>query len=272
MPDRPIEQVDKTEVVSQTELTAQKPAEGGLEKMQLGHYMLTEKIGEGGMAAVYRGIQPSLNRAVAVKVLPPKFVSTPEFLSRFDREAAIVAPLNHSNIVQVIDRGQEGTTFYIVMEYVQGRDLEEIIKTAELDLDTILEYAIQICDGLEYAHSKGVIHRDLKPSNLLVDENTGRVKIADFGIAQLETSSDSFLTLTTTGSSMGTMNFMAPEQRFDAHNVTHLADIFSFGVILYQMLTGKLPIGHFKAPSSLTPELPLRLVAATEVSGCQSGA
>lgn len=228
---------------------------------QLGHYQVLTEIGHGGMSVVYKGMQPSLNRAVAIKVLPPQFVSTPELLGRFDREASIVAQLNHPNIVQVIDRGKDDDTLYIVMEYVDGESLEEIIHKGSLKTTTIIDYAVQICDGLEYAHSMGVVHRDLKPSNILVDARSNRVKIADFGIAQLETTGGALATLTYDGAAIGTMNYMAPEQRLDSHAVTHLADIFSFGVVLYQMLTSKLPIGHFKAPSMLRPDLPFGLDA-----------
>lgn len=226
---------------------------------QLGHYDLGEKIGQGGMAVVYRGLQPSLNRPVAIKVLPPQFATTPELLGRFEREAAIVASLNHSNIVQVIDRGRDGSFLYIVMEYVEGQNLEKLIREGKLSLNQMIDIASQICDGLAYAHRMGVVHRDLKPSNILVDQRTGRVKIADFGIAALESTDAGLVTLTLDHSVIGTMNYMSPEQRRDSHSVSSLTDIFSFGVILYEMLTGKLPVGHFKLPSMIRPDVPLGL-------------
>ena len=209
------------------------------------------------MAVVYKGIQPSLNRAVAIKVLPPQFASTPELLGRFDREASIVAQLNHSNIVQVIDRGRQGKVLYIVMEFVDGEGLDKIIRSGRLEVSQIIDYAAQVCDGLDYAHSMGVIHRDLKPSNILIEKRTGRVKIADFGIAQIETTGGVLATLTYDHSAIGTMNYMSPEQRQDAHRVTHLTDIFSFGVVFYEMITAKLPIGHFKPASLIRPDIPL---------------
>ena len=226
---------------------------------QLGHYELGEKIGQGGMAVVYRGMQSSLNRAVAIKVLPPQFATTPELLARFEREAAIVAKLNHSNIVQIIDRGRDGAVLYIVMEYVEGQNLETIIRTGKLSLPQMIDIACQICDGLAYAHSMGVIHRDLKPANILIDQRTGRAKIADFGIAALESTEVGLMTLTMDHSVIGTMNYMSPEQRRDSHGVTNQTDIFSFGVIFYEMLTGKLPVGHFKLPSMIRPDMPLGL-------------
>lgn len=224
---------------------------------QLGHYEIIEKVGQGGMAVVYKGRQPSLNRLVAIKVLPPQFVATPELLGRFDREASIVAQLNHSNIVQVIDRGKEGDLVYIVMEYVEGAGLDGLIRQGGLDTAAVVAYAMQICDGLAYAHGMGVVHRDLKPSNILKDERSGRIKIADFGIAQIEDSGGIVATLTRDNAAIGTMNYMSPEQRLDAHAVNHLTDIYSFGVILYEMLIGKPPMGHFKLPSVVRPDIPL---------------
>lgn len=226
---------------------------------QLGHYDLGEKIGQGGMAVVYKGLQSSLNRAVAIKILPPQFTNTPELLTRFEREAAIVANLNHSNIVQVIDRGRDGSFLYIVMEYVEGQNLEKLIHAGNLSLPQIIDIASQICEGLAYAHAAGVVHRDLKPSNILVDQRIGRVKIADFGIAALESTDAGLVTLTVEHTVIGTMNYMSPEQRRDSHSVSSLTDIFAFGVILYEMLTGKLPAGHFKLPSMIRQDVPLGL-------------
>ena len=224
---------------------------------RLGPYDVTGKLGQGGMAVVYKGVQPSLNRAVAIKVLPPQFATTQELLGRFDREAAIVAQLAHSNIVQVIDRGRQDNLLYIVMEYVEGQSLDKLIQAGGLTLAQVIDYATQICEGLDYAHKAGVVHRDLKPSNILVDQRSNRVKIADFGIASLETNDSALATLTLDRSAIGTMNYMSPEQRTDAHRVTSSTDIYSFGVILYEMLTGKLPIGHFKEPSMLRQDIPL---------------
>ena len=223
---------------------------------QLGHYEIGEKIGQGGMAVVYRGVQPSLNRAVAIKVLPTQFTNSPELLGRFEREASIISQLNHSNIVQVIDRGKEDDVLYIVMEFVDGKSLDKLIAEKTLTTAEISDYTMQICDGLAYAHSQGVVHRDLKPANIIIDQS-GRVKIADFGIAAIETTGGMLATLTYDNVAIGTMNYMSPEQRVDAHRVTHLADIFSLGVILYEMLTGRLPIGHFKLPSLLRSDMPL---------------
>lgn len=226
---------------------------------RLGHYELLEQIGQGGMAVVYRGVQPSLNRQVAIKVLPARFSVSPELVARFEREANIVAQLNHPNIVQIIDRGREGETLFLVMEFVEGESLDKVIARRSLPVGKAIDYALQVCDAMEDAHSKGIVHRDLKPSNVLIDAKTGRVKIADFGIAQIGTTAPGVATLTSDNTALGTMNYMSPEQRTDSHNVTHLTDIFSFGVVLYEMLTGRLPIGHFKQPSQLNRDVPLGL-------------
>ena len=226
---------------------------------KLGHYEVMEKIGQGGMAVVYKGVQPSLNRPVAIKVLPARLARTAELVERFDREASVVAQLNHPSIVQVIDRGQEGDLLFIVMEYVPSDSLDMLIRRHELTLEQTMNYAVQICDALEYAHGKGVIHRDLKPSNILIDKEGGRAKIGDFGIAGIDTSGTGLSTLTGNGTALGTVNYMSPEQRLDSHRVTHKTDIFSFGVLLYEMLTRKLPIGHFKLPSLINHSVPIGL-------------
>jgi TolA-binding protein/tRNA A-37 threonylcarbamoyl transferase component Bud32 len=234
--------------------------------VRLEHYEVQGEIGRGGMAVVYRGVQPSLNRAVAIKILPPQFTGSPELLARFEREATIVAQLNHSNIVQVIDRGREGNTLFIVMEYVDGDGLDKLIPASGLPLPQVVDYAAQICDALEYAHANGIVHRDLKPSNILIDKRSGRAKLVDFGIAQLDTTGTGMATLTVGNAAIGTMNYMSPEQRRDSHAVDYRTDIFSFGVVLYEMLTGKLPIGHFKLPSLIRTDLPIGV--DTIVSKC----
>ncbi|MBN1355432.1 protein kinase [bacterium] len=224
---------------------------------RLGHYELLDQLGQGGMAVVYLGVQSSLNRKVAVKVLPVQFAQSKELVGRFDREAQIAAQLNHPNIVQIIDRGKQDDTLYIVMEYVDGESLDRIMARGELTIGKIVEYSLQICEALEYAHGKGIVHRDLKPSNIMIDRHTGRAKITDFGIAQLTDHAAGMSTLTTQNAALGTINYMSPEQRTDSHTVTHRTDIFSFGVMLYQMLTGKLPLGHFKLPSQLNHDIPM---------------
>lgn len=223
---------------------------------RLGHYEIVEEIGRGGMAVVYKGIQPSLNRTVAIKVLPASFAQDEEFIARFDREAETIARLSHPNIIQIIDRGREEGICYFVMEYVDGLNLDEFLKKRSLTFRQILDIALQIGRALAYAHSKAVVHRDLKPSNILIAGDTLAVKVADFGLVQLAQAAGELSTLTQANIAMGTLEYMAPEQRKDARNVDSRADIFSFGIILYEMFTGQLPVGHFKRPSEINPEIP----------------
>ncbi|MCX6339135.1 MAG: protein kinase [Candidatus Aureabacteria bacterium] len=226
---------------------------------RLGHYEIVEEIGRGGMAVVYKGIQPSLNRTVAIKVLPASFAQDEEFIARFDREAETIAHLSHPNIIQIIDRGREEGICYFVMEYVDGLNLDEFLKKKSLTFRQTLEIALQICRALAYAHSKAVVHRDLKPSNILIAGDTLAVKVADFGLVQLAQAAGELSTLTQANIAMGTLEYMAPEQRKDARNVDLRADIFSFGIILYEMFTGQLPVGHFKRPSEINTEIPYAL-------------
>lgn len=229
----------------------------GIER--LGHYEIIEEIGRGGMAVVYKGIQSSLNRTVAIKVLPATFARDKEFIARFDREAETIAHLSHPNIIQIIDRGREENTCYFVMEYVDGLDLDDFLKSQTLTFRQILEIAIQVSRALAYAHSKGIVHRDLKPSNILIAKDSGTVKVADFGLVQLAQSAGELSTLTQSNIAMGTLEYMAPEQRRDARNVDCRADIFAFGIILYEMFTGQIPVGHFKRPGEINQEIPRAL-------------
>ncbi|MCC6451076.1 MAG: protein kinase [Candidatus Aureabacteria bacterium] len=226
---------------------------------RLGHYEIVEEIGRGGMAVVYRGIQSSLNRTVAIKVLPPGFARDKEFIARFDREAETIARLSHPNIIQIIDRGSEQGTCYFVMEYVDGLSLDAFLKGQALTFRQLIEIATQVCRALAYAHAKGIVHRDLKPSNILIAKDSLAVKVADFGLVQLAQSAGELSTLTQSNIAMGTIEYMAPEQRRDARNVDCRADIFALGIILYEMFTGQIPVGHFKRPSELNPEIPRAL-------------
>jgi len=207
---------------------------------------IVELIGQGGMGVVYKAIQKNLNRTVALKVLSPKCSDDPEFLSRFGREAQALAQLSHPNIVAIYDTGVHDRVPYLVMECVEGRSLRALLESKVITLAQVLDLIPQICDALQYAHSRGVIHRDIKPENILVDAS-GRVKIADYGLAKLAKAEDS--RLTKSGFVMGTPHYMAPEQVENSSQVDHRADIYSLGVIFYEMLTGELPLGHFKPPS-----------------------
>ncbi len=206
-------------------------------------------IGRGGMGAVYKARQPSLDRLVALKILPPAVAGDTGFAERFTREARALARLSHPNIVSVYDFGQVAGMPFFVMEYVDGPNLRELERGAKLNPREALQIVPQICDALQFAHDEGIVHRDIKPENILLDRK-GRVKIADFGIAKLvgqTVTPDA--ALTGAGDVVGTLNYMAPEQREKPMTVDHRADIFSLGVVFYELLTGELPIGKFAPPS-----------------------
>jgi serine/threonine-protein kinase len=199
-------------------------------------YEVLERIGGGGMAIVYRGRDILLNRMVAVKVLRQQFVHDEEFIKRFRREAQAAASLSHPNVVSVYDVGQEGDIHFIVMEYIEGINLNDKIKSsAPLEIDEAVHIASQICDALDHAHHHQVIHRDIKPHNILIGHN-GRIKVTDFGIARAATSTD----VTQTGAVLGSVHYFSPEH---AKGVAQGAssDLYSLGVVLYQMLTNALP-------------------------------
>ncbi|AET61603.1 serine/threonine-protein kinase [Paenibacillus terrae HPL-003] len=201
-----------------------------------GRYEIIERIGGGGMALVYRAQDILLNRNVAVKVLRQQFVHDDEFIRRFRREAQSAASLSHPNVVSIYDVGQEDEIHYIVMECVEGKNLNEIIKErAPLQVDEAVRIASQICDALEHAHQNQIIHRDIKPHNILIGRN-GRVKVTDFGIARAVTST----TITQTGSVVGSVHYFSPEH---AKGVVtgEKSDLYSLGIVLYQMLTAQLP-------------------------------
>ncbi|CAI6023558.1 Stk1 family PASTA domain-containing Ser/Thr kinase [Cohnella sp. JJ-181] len=201
-----------------------------------GRYELLSRVGGGGMALVYKARDILLNRFVAVKVLRQQFMHDDEFVRRFRREAQSAAALSHPNIVSIYDVGQEEDTHYIVMEYIDGANLNEIIRErAPLPVNEAVRIASQICDALDHAHQSQIIHRDIKPHNILIGTN-GRVKVTDFGIARAATSS----TITQTGSVVGSVHYFSPEH---AKGVAtgEKSDIYSLGIVLYQMLTGRLP-------------------------------
>ncbi len=213
---------------------------------------IVELIGRGGMGFVFKARQPHLDRFVALKLLPDKLAGDPNFAERFGREGRVLARLNHPNIVSVFDFGQAGGFYFLLMEFVDGVNLRQAMGTGKFSPAEALTIVPKICEALQYAHEKGVLHRDIKPENILLDAN-GRVKIADFGIAKLVGEDKPAVTLTGTGTALGTPHYMAPEQLEKPGDVDHRADIYSLGVVFYEMLTGELPIGRFKPPSARTP-------------------
>ncbi|NEU03290.1 MULTISPECIES: Stk1 family PASTA domain-containing Ser/Thr kinase [Clostridium] len=199
-------------------------------------YELIEKIGEGGMAIVYKAKCRLLNRYVAVKILKEQYTSNIEFMDKFRKEAAATASFSHNNIVNIFDVGVEGKYNYIVMELVEGKTLKQVIcENGSLPCDQVVEFGIQIAQALECAHRNGVIHRDIKPHNILVKED-GVVKVTDFGIAKASNSD----TITHTTKVIGSAHYFSPEQA-KGKVVDFRTDIYSLGIVLYEMATGKLP-------------------------------
>ena len=214
-------------------------------------------LGCGGMGAVYQARQKNLDRLVALKILPPDFVHEQAFAERFAREAQALAKLNHPNIVTLYEFGRAGELFFFLMEFVDGVNLRQVIRDGRVSPREALAIVPQLCDALQFAHDRGIVHRDIKPENILLDR-LGRVKVADFGLAKLVGNSDGSLRAgiaagdqqsTVSSLVMGTPAYMAPEQRERPAEVDHRADIYSLGVVFYQMLTGELPGKEIEPPS-----------------------
>jgi serine/threonine protein kinase len=226
------------------------------------------QIATGGMAIIYKAVQNSLNRPVAIKELKPEFAGDAQLVARFIRESNLLAKLQHENIVQIYDFIHEGDTFWMVMEYVEGIDLANLIEQVHhIPPDVGALIGLSVCSALEYAHYRGIIHRDIKPANILISHK-GEVKLMDFGIARDETLGD----FTRPGISMGTPTYMSPEQVLGL-KLDSRSDMFSFGIVLYQMLTGfkpfsesgdksimhKILLTEFIRPRKLNPNIPRRL-------------
>ncbi len=217
-------------------------------------------IGRGGMGAVYEARQTSLDRVVALKLLPPGISRDPAFAERFAQEARALAKLNHPNIITIHDFGEQDGLFYFIMEYVDGMNLRQLMDAGRVEPREALAIAPQICDALQYAHDHGIVHRDIKPENILLDRR-GLLKVADFGLAKLvasavdlrsegdSQSAGAIFELTEAGRIMGTPQYMAPEQKDRPSEVDHRADIYALGVVFYQMLTGELPESDLQPPS-----------------------
>ena len=214
-------------------------------------------IGKGGMGAVYQARQPALDRMVALKILPPQAAGGAGFAERFNREARALARLSHPNIVAVYEFGQVNGLPFFIMEFVDGLNLRELERAGKLSAREALQIVPQICEALQFAHDEGIVHRDIKPENILLDKK-GRVKIADFGIAKILGGTPE-AELTQTKAALGTPHYMAPEQMEKPATVDHRADIFSLGVVFYEMLTGELPLGKFAPPSARKVEVDVRL-------------
>ena len=233
-------------------------------------YEVVRKLGSGGFADVFLATDRLLGRQVALKVLSSRYAHDEQFVERFRREASSAAGLNHPNIVQIYDRGEAEGTYYIAMEYLEGRSLKEIIvKYAPLSSELLVSVAVQIVEALRFAHRRDVIHRDIKPQNIIIDGD-GRVKVTDFGIARAGSAS----TMTEAGSILGTAHYFSPEQA-QAQPVEAASDLYSLGVVMYEMATGRLPFDgdnpvsiamkHVhempEAPRRINPNLPENLDA-----------
>ncbi|TWU08160.1 serine/threonine-protein kinase [Stieleria varia] len=218
---------------------------------------IIQLVGAGGMGAVYKARQSGLDRFVALKILPQEFGHDVKFALRFTREARTLAKLNHPNIVSVYEFGNVQDTYYFLMEFIDGSTLRDVVRAGQLAPEHALAIVPHLCDALQYAHDKAIIHRDIKPENILIGVD-GAVKIADFGLSRILGSESQQDCLTGTHQVMGTPRYMAPEQMEGSHGVDHRADIYSLGVVFYEMLTGELPIGRFAAPSKKV-EIDVRL-------------
>jgi serine/threonine protein kinase len=216
---------------------------------------ILEIIGQGGMGTVYKARQRHLDRIVALKILRPDLSTQPAFAERFAREARALARLSHPHLVTVHDFGQSGRWFWIIMEHVDGANLRQILAGGRFTQRQALEIIPQLCEALQYAHDRGIVHRDIKPENILLDGG-GQVKVADFGLAKLIMADASERSLTASRDVVGTAHYMAPEQIEHSRDVDHRADIYSMGVVFYEMLTGGLPLGRFEAPSKTTTSSP----------------
>jgi serine/threonine protein kinase len=220
----------------------------------LSHYKVLEELSRGGMGIVYRALDLKLDREVALKVLPPELIADPERKRRFVQEAKAAAKLNHPHIGMVFEIDDADGTTFIAMELIRGEKLKDIISREKLPLTRALELASEVAEGLSLAHDMGIVHRDLKPDNIMVTE-AGHAKIIDFGLAKLvqplEGAGSEAETLTRgvtdSGKVMGTVSYMSPEQA-RGQNVDRRSDIFSYGIVLYEMLSGKLP---FRGPSAV---------------------
>jgi eukaryotic-like serine/threonine-protein kinase len=209
----------------------------------LGHYRVLEKIGSGGMGEVFRARDERLGRDVALKLIRPASSDNPDHLRRFEQEARAAAALNHPNILAIYDVGFEGSLPYIVSELLEGKSLRQRLEEGPIPVREAADYALQIAHGLTAAHERKIVHRDLKPENLFLTTD-GRIKILDFGVAKLQVPAaadrpiESMTTVTKHGAMIGTVAYMSPEQ-LRGKLVDHRSDIFSFGAILYEMLSGR---------------------------------
>lgn len=223
--------------------------------MTYGRYQIIEELGKGSMGIVYKAHDPQIDRLVALKVLRQDRLTSDDFIHRFLKEAKAIGRLSHPHIVTVYDVGEDHGTIYIAMEFLEGRPLNQVMGERRLGLREIIEIGIQAAETLDHAHQKGIVHRDVKPSNILL-QTSGQIKITDFGIAHIEDPSASVQTQA--GEILGTPAYMSPEQVM-SRPVDGRSDLFSLGIILYELATGKRPFGGENLAAifnSITQEIP----------------
>ena len=234
-----------------TRWQCEKLMEGRYKGFFLGKYKLLDHLGTGGMSSVYLGEHVLMQRQVAIKVLPKNRVEDSSYLARFHREAQAAAALDHRNIVRAYDVDNDGNIHYLVMEYIEGRDLLEMVREdGPMDYAAAAEYIRQSAEGLAHAHDAGLIHRDVKPANLLVDRDNV-VKVLDLGLARFTDDDQASLTVAYDENVLGTADYLAPEQALDSHGVDARADIYSLGCSFYYLLTGRPPFPDGTLPQRL---------------------
>ena len=217
---------------------------------------ILELIGAGGMGAVYKARQAKYDRFVALKILSFDLAADPAFTERFEREARVLGRLSHPNIVTEFDSGTSGPYAYLLMEFVDGVNFRQAMGAGRFSAEEALSVVQEICSALQFAPKQGILHRDIKPENILIDAK-GRVKVADFGIAKLVGEKvHGQVTLTLQGATLGSPHYLALEQIESPGDVDQRADIYSLGVVLYELVTGELPLGRFAPPSKSRRRMP----------------
>jgi len=216
---------------------------------ELSRYKIEKFLGRGGMGTVYQAFDPILKRSVALKLLNTEFAQQESFVKRFDREAENLAKLNHEGVVKVLDRGFDRGWPFLVMELVEGSSLRQEMNSGKMYLDRALSLVRDLAETLKYSHSCGVVHRDIKPENILIEVDGHKPKLTDFGLSKALQTHVVETQITMTNIVMGTLDYMAPEQRRNKGEVNYQSDLYSLGVVFYEMLTGNLPVGAFELPS-----------------------